>query len=269
MFLRLLRPGESVIQRPHRWTKSAIFLSAILSACGDDSSPRTTTDAAANHDGTADSAAAPHDATTDQTQPIPDAATDRVAPSDAAPPETAASDVAYIDTGAQDTGPQAEASCAVDAGPLDDAEVALGQSIVMSHRCTTCHGGTLSGNYDGVMSPTLEGGRAYPPNLTSDPATGLGCWTNEQIENAILNGIDNEGTALCPPMPRWAYLTDGGALDAAQAQAVVAFLRSLPIFVNQVPETPDCPAPDAAPPIDAGSDTSDDAPESGAEAAAD
>jgi hypothetical protein len=122
--------------------------------------------------------------------------------------------------------------------------VQLGQSIVTAHRCTKCHGGTLSGNFDGVLSPTLEGGRAYPPNLTPDPATGLGCWTNDQIENAFLNGIDNEGLPLCPPMPRFGYLTDGGALDAAQAHAVVEFLRSLPIFVNAVPNTPDCPMPD-------------------------
>jgi hypothetical protein len=138
----------------------------------------------------------------------------------------------------------AEASCAVDAGTLDDAQVALGQAVVGAHRCDQCHGANLEGNFDGVQSPTTEGGTAYPPNLTSDPATGLGCWTNDQIENAILNGIDNQGMPLCPPMPRWGHLDDGG-LDAAEAWAVVQFLRSLPIVSLQVPSTPNCSQPEA------------------------
>lgn len=134
------------------------------------------------------------------------------------------------------------ASCAVHVGPLDDAEVQLGLSIVQSRGCGDCHGGALGGNYDGVMSPTTEGGFAYPPNLTPDPVTGLGCWTGEQIEDAILNGIDNEGMPLCPPMPRWGHVDDGG-IDAMQARAIVAYLRSLPPWVHEVPSTPGCAVP--------------------------
>lgn len=138
--------------------------------------------------------------------------------------------------------PEQEASCAVDAGPYSDAEVALGLQLVGLHKCENCHGDTLSGNNDGVPSLTVEGGLAYPPNLTPDPATGLGCWTDEQIENAILNGIDNMGMPLCPPMPLFGHEGDAG-LDQDQAAAVVAYLRSLPPTVNQVPNTPNCPAP--------------------------
>jgi hypothetical protein len=148
-----------------------------------------------------------------------------------------------------------EASCAVDAGPLDDAEVALGMELVTLHKCQNCHGVALSGNNDGVPSTTAEGGLAYPPNLTSDPATGLGCWTNAQIENAILNGIDNQGMALCNPMPLFGHLGDAG-LDPAQAADIVEFLRSLPVVVNNVPDTPSCPVP---PPVEAGVDAGVDA----------
>jgi hypothetical protein len=140
----------------------------------------------------------------------------------------------------------AETTCTpVDAGPLDDAEVALGAQIVGAHRCTSCHGEQLAGSPNGVASPTAIGGTAYPPNLTPDPATGLGCWTDEQIENAFLDGIDNEGMALCAPMPRFGHFADGGGIDPAQAPAVVQYLRSLPIVSQQVPDTPDCPVADA------------------------
>ncbi len=149
---------------------------------------------------------------------------------------------------------EADAGCAVDAGPLDDAQVALGAQIVTAHRCTSCHGGALAGNFNGVPSPTTVGGTAYPPNLTSDPVTGLGCWTNAEIENAFLNGIDNQGMRLCPPMPRFGHL-DGGGIDPTQAHAVVQYLRSLPIISQQVPSTPDCPEMDAT--TDATTDAAD------------
>jgi len=153
---------------------------------------------------------------------------------------------------------QGEASCAVDAGPLDDAEVALGQQLTQTHKCQDCHGQNFGGNNDGVVSKTAEGGTAYPPNLTPDPATGLGCWTNAQIENAILNGVDNQGMLLCNPMPVFGHIDGGAGLDPMQAQAVVEFLRSLPIVVNQVPDTPACPVPEAGPPAEGGPDGSAD-----------
>jgi hypothetical protein len=191
-------------------------------------------------DGAVNAAKAGDAGASDATSVSPDAMADA---SDATLGASDASDAmaaADSDSASDDAAP----SCAVDAGPLDDAQVALGQQTVAARKCPSCHGETLSGNSNGVLSPTTEGGMAYPPNLTSDPATGLGCWTNAQIENAILNGIDNEGVRLCPPMPRFGHI-DGG-LDLAGAQAVVQYLRSLPIISQNVPSTPDCtPVADA------------------------
>jgi hypothetical protein len=144
-----------------------------------------------------------------------------------------------------DASAEAGACTPYDAGPLDNALVGQGKTLVAMLKCPSCHAGNLSGNSVGVDSPTTEGGTAYPPNLTSDPTTGLGCWTNEQIERAFLHGIDNEGNLLCPPMPHFA---DAG-VDQASADAIVAFLRSLPHMVSRVPPTPACsqlPAEDAA-----------------------
>jgi len=152
----------------------------------------------------------------------------------------------------------AEASCAVDPGPLDPNEGDAGLQIIGTHRCKDCHGDQLSGNQDGVPSMTAEGGFAYPPNLTPDPATGLGCWTNAQIENAILNGIDNEGMLLCSPMPVFGHLPqDAGGLTPAEVAEVVQYLRSIPAIKETVMNTPACPVP---PPIDASADAGIDAP---------
>ncbi len=164
-------------------------------------------------------------------------------------------DVAVVADSSPDSAPT---SCAFDAGPLDDAAVQLGASLVQSHGCYTCHGQSLSGNNDGVPSSSADGGVAYPPNLTSDLSTGLGCWTNTEIENAMLNGIDNEGMPLCSPMPLFGDIDGSAGLDLSSSQAIVAYLRSLPIVNNQVPETPECAAPSDAGEIeDAASDAAD------------
>ncbi len=134
----------------------------------------------------------------------------------------------------EDAGP--DAGCDVfDAGPLDPSLVSQGYALVQANQCQQCHGTYLEGNSDGVQlqDSTLT---QYPPNLTPDPATGLGCWTNEQVENAILNSVDNQGNAICGPMPHFSAL----GLSQADVLAIVTYLRSLPAESINVPNGPDC-----------------------------
>lgn len=44
-------------------------------------------------------------------------------------------------------------------------------------------------------------GDLWAPNLTSDPGTGLGNWTDGQVLRAIREGVDNDHEALAPIMP--------------------------------------------------------------------
>jgi hypothetical protein len=89
--------------------------------------------------------------------------------------------------------------------------------------------------------------------LTPDPATGIGCWTDDQLTQAILNGTSQDGGMLCPSMPHWGHTlmtADGGVrpgtpMDAGTAQEIIEFLRSLPPVANQVPDTL-CPGPSDA-----------------------
>ncbi|HSQ67901.1 MAG TPA: cytochrome c [Polyangiaceae bacterium] len=122
------------------------------------------------------------------------------------------------------------AACYGSEEPASDP-VAAGRTLAAALGCAGCHGPDLSG--------------ALGPNLTPDVATGLGAWTDGQIVAAIRTGIDDEGSTLCPSMPRF------GALDDEQAAALVGFLRSLPPEGNDVaPAT--CGDPDV--PSDAGLD---------------
>jgi hypothetical protein len=167
---------------------------------------------------------------------------------------------------------------AFDASGLDEASVAAGfEQVWQVYHCAACHqkssqviddaghGIALSGNNNG----TGDSGMIFPPNLTNDPATGLGCWTDSQIENAMLHGIANDGRMLCPPMPKFgSALTtaDGGPrpgypMDSGTAQEIIDFLRSLPVVDNQVPRT-SCTVPDGGTgtPADAATDGPIDAP---------
>ena len=61
-------------------------------------------------------------------------------------------------------------------------------------------------------------------NITPDPETGLGKWTDGEILRAIREGVDREGKALFPIMPygHFRHMSD------EDAKSIVAYLRTLP-----------------------------------------
>jgi mono/diheme cytochrome c family protein len=73
----------------------------------------------------------------------------------------------------------------------------------------------------------------YPTgNLTSDKATGLGNWSDEEIKRAITKGILRNGTRLLPyPMDYPSYST----MTSDDLNAIVAYLRTVPAVSNKVP----------------------------------
>jgi mono/diheme cytochrome c family protein len=65
---------------------------------------------------------------------------------------------------------------------------------------------------------------AYSTNITPDPATGIGRWTDSQIITAIRDGRRPDGSLIRPPMPVDAYRQ----MSDQDAKAIVAYLRSVP-----------------------------------------
>ena len=109
----------------------------------------------------------------------------------------------------------------------------------------------------GAVRRTADRGRqaftAVPSNITPDPETGIGKWTDAQIKTAIRQGkrppnAQNGGTLIGPPMPFGQYR---GIADA-DIDAVVAYLRTVPAVKNAVAKsTYHIPLPPAwGPPID-------------------
>jgi mono/diheme cytochrome c family protein len=130
--------------------------------------------------------------------------------------------------------------CGSAATLADEDQVARGKYLVTISGCNDCHTpGALLGKPD--FSRALGGsevGFAIPglgvfagPNLTPDKETGLGNWTDDQINSAITAGVTPSGRPLAPIMP-YAALSH---LTSDDAHAIVAYLRSLPPVKNAVP----------------------------------
>lgn len=74
-------------------------------------------------------------------------------------------------------------------------------------------------------------GKVCMSNITPEPETGLGAWSDEEILRAIREGVDREGKGLFPLMPYTVYK----ALSDEDGRSVVAYLRTLPPAKNAVP----------------------------------
>lgn len=71
------------------------------------------------------------------------------------------------------------------------------------------------------------------PNITPDPETGAGTWTDEQLARAIREGIGHDGRRLFPMMP---YMNFRQMSDEDLA-SVIAYIRSIEPVPNLLPKT--------------------------------
>ncbi len=127
------------------------------------------------------------------------------------------------------------------APPMSD-KVAYGRYIVTAQaHCFECHT-PLGANGQPDMSKLGAGGMdiqlapgmdVKTANITSDPDTGIGKWTDQDIKNALTKGVTPTGQHLSPPMPfPWFKNMTADDLDA-----VVAFIRTIPPVKNKVERT--------------------------------
>jgi len=76
-------------------------------------------------------------------------------------------------------------------------------------------------------------GTVVAPNITPDPETGAGRWTDGQLLRAIREGIGHDGRVLFPMMP----YTEFRHLSDEDAYSVVAYMRTLPQATSSLPAT--------------------------------
>jgi hypothetical protein len=76
-------------------------------------------------------------------------------------------------------------------------------------------------------------GQVYAPNITPDPETGAGNWSDDQLARAIREGVSHDGRALFPFMP----YPDFHAMSDEDLASVIVYLRSLPAVRKAQPQT--------------------------------
>ena len=113
------------------------------------------------------------------------------------------------------------------------SEIERGEYLVCIGICSSCHtqkdseGKTIKEKF---LSGGQRVGGLLASNLTSDPETGLGRWSDEQIIASIRNGTRPDGSSVRPPMGTFFYRD----LSDADVKAIVAYLRTVPAIKNPV-----------------------------------
>jgi mono/diheme cytochrome c family protein len=104
--------------------------------------------------------------------------------------------------------------------------------------CQNCH--TPIGPNGPDFSKALSGGLTFDeppfkvtaPNITQDPETGIGKWSNDDIKKVLRTGVRPNGVPVAAVMPSSFY----GIITDSDMNAIVAYLRTLKPIKNKVPD---------------------------------
>jgi mono/diheme cytochrome c family protein len=110
-------------------------------------------------------------------------------------------------------------------------QIERGHYLTIVGDCAACH--TLPGSdhtFAGGRPIETPFGMLVAPNITPDPTTGIGAWTDDEFVNALSKGTGRHGTRLYPAMP-YTYYTK---LTRDDALAIRAYLNTIPAVHNPV-----------------------------------
>jgi mono/diheme cytochrome c family protein len=128
--------------------------------------------------------------------------------------------------------------------PQHQANLQNGKLLYTIGGCINCHkpdpakasaDATLPSGGAPLKTPI---GVFYPPNLTPDPATGIGTWSEIDFINAVQHGISQSGRHLIPALPYTSY----AAMRTEDVLDIRAYLMTLkPVAAENKPA--DIPLP--------------------------
>ncbi|HEX3773084.1 MAG TPA: c-type cytochrome [Polyangiaceae bacterium] len=122
--------------------------------------------------------------------------------------------------------------------PPESDVVARGEWLLTVCSCHDCHD-SVNARHEPIAGKSLAGGgempipgkgSVYSANITSDPATGIGAYSDDDLLRVFNEGKGKSGATLYV-MP-WRYY--GGMTDADK-RALIAALRKVPAVQNVVP----------------------------------
>jgi mono/diheme cytochrome c family protein len=112
------------------------------------------------------------------------------------------------------------------------ATVSRGQYLAILGDCAGCHSAPHKPAFSGGKPFTAAFGTVYSTNITPDPKTGIGRWTEDQFYRALHDGIAADDSHLYPAFP-YAYFTH---ISQADTGALFAYLKTLkPVVMQSTP----------------------------------
>jgi mono/diheme cytochrome c family protein len=110
--------------------------------------------------------------------------------------------------------------------------VAEGQYIFALAGGCACHTVPKETPHAGGRAFPIPFGTVYSTNITQDKETGLGAWSDQQIQDAMVKGIRRDGSWILPVMPYEKY----SGMAQEDLKALVAYLRTLKPVKKPTPE---------------------------------
>lgn len=107
--------------------------------------------------------------------------------------------------------------------------VAFGAQLAAAGNCAACHTAPGGAAFAGGLGLETGFGLAYSSNITPDPQTGIGGWSEAAFARAMREGVDREGSHLLPAFP-YTHFTK---LSDADVKALYAFFMTRPAVVAE------------------------------------
>jgi len=102
--------------------------------------------------------------------------------------------------------------------------IARGRYLTQAADCEVCHTREGGEPFAGGRAFTTPFGVLYSPNITADPSTGIGTWTDADFLRAVHKGIAKDDQRLYPAFPYDSYTL----IADDDVRAIKAYLFSLP-----------------------------------------
>lgn len=131
--------------------------------------------------------------------------------------------------------------------PKDDP-VGHGAYLATIMHCVMCHTPmtekgpdfkkAFAGGFEMKMPPEMgdmASGQLFSSNITSDPETGIGKWTEQDIVNAITKMVRPDGKPILGPM--MFYAAAWSQMTPEDAAAIAKFIKTIPPIKNKVVST--------------------------------
>jgi mono/diheme cytochrome c family protein len=117
----------------------------------------------------------------------------------------------------------------------DDALVQRGAYLAKLGDCVACHSAPRGKPFAGGLPMNTPMGQIYTTNITPDPDTGIGRYTEEDFARAMREGVAKDGHNLYPAMPYPSY----AKVNNDDTHALYAYFMNGVAPVKQANREPD------------------------------